>query len=70
MALPSDIATRRKALGLSQEALARRFGVSVMTVHRWESGENAPSPVLRDVIKRWLRRTEKLIPLGDRYNNE
>lgn len=28
----------RKARGLSQEALARELGVSVLTVYRWERG--------------------------------
>jgi transcriptional regulator with XRE-family HTH domain len=30
----------RKNIGLSQEGLARRFGVSVRTVVRWERGES------------------------------
>jgi len=28
----------RKSRGLSQEALARELGVSVLTVYRWEKG--------------------------------
>ncbi len=32
----------RKAAGLYQEGLARRIGVSVDTVRRWESGAREP----------------------------
>ncbi len=34
-----QIATRRKALGLTQVALARLLGVAGNTVARWERGE-------------------------------
>jgi len=34
----------RTRLGLSQEQLARRLGVSFATVNRWESGRSRPSP--------------------------
>jgi transcriptional regulator with XRE-family HTH domain len=32
----------RKKIGLSQEALSRQVGVSLMTVRRWEAGEREP----------------------------
>jgi putative transcriptional regulator len=35
----------RRKLGLSQEAFARRIGVSVLTVRRWEKGSSKPSPL-------------------------
>ncbi len=35
----------RRNLGLSQEGLARRLGVSVLTVRRWEKGSFKPSPL-------------------------
>ena len=36
------LASRRRALGLSQEALAERLGIERTTVARWESGETQP----------------------------
>jgi DNA-binding transcriptional regulator YiaG len=35
---PSEIRTLRAALGLTQQALANRMGVTVTTVSRWEQG--------------------------------
>jgi len=35
----------RRKLGLSQEGLARKLGVSVITVRRWEKGTSKPSPL-------------------------
>jgi len=35
----------RQKLGLSQEGLARKLGVSVLTVRRWEKGTYKPSPL-------------------------
>jgi len=35
----------RHKLGLSQEGLARKLGVSVLTVRRWEKGSFRPSPL-------------------------
>jgi predicted ATPase len=36
---PAQLRTRRKALGLSQQALARAVGVTTNTIARWERGE-------------------------------
>jgi len=35
----------RRKLGLSQEGLARKLGVTVITVRRWEKGTCKPSPL-------------------------
>jgi DNA-binding XRE family transcriptional regulator len=40
-----DIATLRKARGWSQEEAARRIGISLRTLCRWESGKSNPSPL-------------------------
>ena len=40
-----EIRCLRQSLGLSQEALARRLGVSFSTVNRWERGRAVPSPM-------------------------
>ena len=42
----------RHKLGLSQEALARKLGVSVLTVRRWEKGSFSPSPLARARIEK------------------
>jgi transcriptional regulator with XRE-family HTH domain len=42
MDLSERIKEKRRAIGLSQQVLALRVGVSMMTVRRWESGERAP----------------------------
>lgn len=49
------LAERRKALGLTQEALADLMGVERTTVVRWERGESAPLPVVRPKLARALR---------------
>lgn len=40
--LPTVLAGTRRARGLSQEAAAEQFGVSLATVRRWESRERFP----------------------------
>ena len=35
----------RQELGLSQEKLAAKLGVSFRTINRWENGRAAPSPL-------------------------
>ena len=40
--ISSNIASLRKKMGLSQESLADRIGVSRQTVAKWESGESSP----------------------------
>jgi len=49
----------RQKLGLSQEALARKLGVSVLTVRRWEKGSFKPSPLAL------LRIEELMKEIGD-----
>jgi transcriptional regulator with XRE-family HTH domain len=39
---PEELKERRKALKLSQAALAEKLQVSANTIHRWESGEMWP----------------------------
>ncbi|MDY6916924.1 MAG: helix-turn-helix domain-containing protein [Chloroflexota bacterium] len=47
----------RKRLGLSQEELARRLGISGTTVARWESGRSRPSNLAVQAMKRLLEQT-------------
>jgi putative transcriptional regulator len=42
----------RHKLGLSQEGFARKLGVSVLTVRRWEKGSFSPSPLARARIEK------------------
>jgi len=44
---PALIKEIRKQLGLSQEDLARRLGVSLATVNRWENGQSKPSKLAK-----------------------
>ena len=48
------IANRRKALGLTQEGLAQKLGVTNQAVSKWESGQSCPDlallPLLADLF--------------------
>jgi tetratricopeptide (TPR) repeat protein/transcriptional regulator with XRE-family HTH domain len=61
---------RRKALGLTQEALAELVDVGRSTVVRWERGENEPLPSVRPRLARALKVSadllENLLSTGDR----
>jgi len=41
----------RQKLGFSQEALARKLGISRQTVYLWEKGTYRPSPLALDKLK-------------------
>ena len=62
------LAERRKALGLTQEALADLIGVERSTVVRWERGLTGPTPWMRPRLARALRvsagRLEELLAPG------
>lgn len=45
-----DVVRTRKALNLSQSALARALGVSSRTVESWEAGKNVPSGAARHLL--------------------
>lgn len=51
-AIPALLREIRAKLGLSQEALAERLGVSFATVNRWEGGTNTPQRAAREAIAR------------------
>jgi tetratricopeptide (TPR) repeat protein/transcriptional regulator with XRE-family HTH domain len=60
---------RRKALGLTQEALAELVNVGRSTVVRWERGESEPLPSIRARLARALKVSaeslESLLDAGD-----
>jgi type I restriction enzyme M protein len=50
--VPAVLAAIRGQLGLTQEELAERLGVSFATVNRWEGGSNAPQKAALGLIQR------------------
>ncbi|MDO9574126.1 MAG: helix-turn-helix domain-containing protein [Candidatus Contubernalis sp.] len=54
-----DIKTLRGKLGLTQEELARKLGVSWGTVARWEAGKSKPSKLAQKVIEDLIKDSEK-----------
>jgi tetratricopeptide (TPR) repeat protein/transcriptional regulator with XRE-family HTH domain len=52
---------RRKALGLTQEALAELLAVGRSTVVRWERGESEPLPSIRPRMARALKVSAELL---------
>ena len=52
----------RQALGLTQEQLAARLGVSFPTVNRWENNHAKPSPLAMEKIEalaKWLNQADQ-----------
>lgn len=50
----SNIQSRRKMIGLTQEQLAERLDVSRQTVTKWETGESAPDLMNAGALARAL----------------
>jgi DNA-binding transcriptional regulator YiaG len=50
---PEIIRAIRDALGVSQEAFARRVGVAYNTVNRWEKGKSLPksTPIIERILE-------------------
>ncbi|MEW6498838.1 MAG: helix-turn-helix transcriptional regulator [Cyanobacteriota bacterium] len=49
----------RNRLGLSQEKLAAKLGVSFNTVNRWENGHSKPSPMAMKLIEQQVQQMEE-----------
>lgn len=58
---------RENKLLLSQEALARRLGISARTISRWENDEATPSPLAYDRLLETLN--DEDIEGEDTYQN-
>lgn len=52
ISIPQLLRDLRANLGISQEVLAERLGVSFATVNRWEGGSNEPQRAAREAIMR------------------
>ncbi len=52
---PHLIKAIRRKLGLTQEQLAHRLGVSFVTVNEWENGKRKPSPLARRQIEQFVK---------------
>ena len=55
----SELRERRKALGMSQEALARAVGVTMQVVHAWEKGLWGMSPANEAKVNAFFKAAEK-----------
>jgi putative transcriptional regulator len=53
----NEVLYLRKMRGLTTEGLARKLGVSYVTVSRWENGHNSPSPLACWKLEKVLRRS-------------
>ena len=56
--LGGQLLTNRRALGISQENLAKTIGVDPSTLGRWGRGEKELSPKMQEVLNRFLTREE------------
>lgn len=53
---PIDIKSIRIGLGLTQEELARKLGLTLSTVSKWEQGITSPSRLAREKIEKMLKK--------------
>jgi type I restriction enzyme M protein len=51
LSIPRLLKEIRRRLGLTQEQLAHRIGVSFTSVNHWERGRRRPIPIALDKIK-------------------
>ncbi len=51
-----DIKTIRVELGFTQEDLARKLGVTLSTVSKWEQGLFSPSLLAREKIEKLVKK--------------
>jgi DNA-binding transcriptional regulator YiaG len=54
-----NIKELRTALGISQQALAAKLGVSLGSIRVWEYGKFKPMPVYQERIDRLISETKK-----------
>ena len=56
---PIDIKAIRQGLGFTQEDLARKLGLTLSTVSKWEQGIFSPSRLAREKIEKLVKKEEK-----------
>lgn len=55
--MPWYLRAVRVAMGLSMEGLARKIGVALPTVQRWETGKSKPTGLGKTRLLRWICNT-------------
>ena len=53
---PIDMKSIRLELGFTQEDLARKLGLALSTVSKWEQGVTSPSRLAREKLEKLLRK--------------
>ena len=53
---PIDMKSIRLLLGFTQEDLARKLGLALSTVSKWEQGVTSPSRLAREKLERLLKK--------------
>jgi len=53
---PIDIKAIRLELGFTQEDLARKMGLALSTVSKWEQGITSPSRLAREKLKKLMKK--------------
>jgi len=53
---PVNIKSIRLKLGFTQEDLARKLGLALSTVSKWEQGVTSPSRLAREKLEKLLRK--------------
>jgi putative transcriptional regulator len=56
---PVDIKAIRLGLGFTQEDLARKLGLALSTVSKWEQGLSSPSRLAREKLEKLLKKGGK-----------
>ncbi len=63
--LPKLLKSLRKKLGLSQEELAQKLGVSFTSVNRWENQQTKPSKLARRQIETLFKKFDCQAPIHE-----
>jgi putative transcriptional regulator len=61
---PEHIKSLRKSLGLTQEQLADRLGVSFTSINRWENSQTKPSKLAKRQIEMLYNEQVKKVQKG------